>query len=170
MLPSVEGQFVHDLVKDALYAAENAAITAHCTLRLITERLPVTLQGCPVLVIGWGRIGKCLAQLLRNVGAKVTVAARKETDRAILCALGYSCCPTHGLQPEGYRVIVNTATAPVLPYVCPEQLAIDLASEQMLSGSEVLHARGLPGKLAPESSGALIARSVLRILKSEGIL
>ena len=46
------------------------------------------LADCKVLVIGWGRIGKCLAALLKGLEADVTVVARKETDRAILHALG----------------------------------------------------------------------------------
>lgn len=166
-LPAIYNHTVHDLLQDPLYTAQNASITAHCAVRYAWERLPVTLQACPVLVIGWGRIGKCLAELLRAMGADVAVAARKETDRAMLSALGYRTCPTAPLQAEGYRLIFNTAPAS-LPCQCDDNcLAIDLASTPGLTGKHILHAPGLPGKLAPESSGLLIAKTILRILKEE---
>ena len=160
-----------DLLQDSLYLAENADITAHCAVKLALTKLPVTLRGCHVLVVGWGRIGKCLAELLRNMGAIVTVAARKETDRAMLIALGYDTADTTDL---GYgllrfRVIFNTVPFKVLPadaiqYCAPDCLKIDLASSAGIEGSDVIWARGLPNRDAPESSGTLIARSVLRLI------
>ena len=45
--------------------------------------------------------------------------------------------------------------------------AIDLASEPGMQGKSVIPARGLPGKYAPESSGKLIADTILRVLKEE---
>lgn len=149
-----------DLLKDPFYIAQNAGITAHCAIRVAMENLPVTLDGQPVLVVGWGRIGKCLAKLLRGLGAAVTVAARKETDRAMLTALGYPAAP---ISCQGaYRVIFNTAPEMILPDCPADALKIDLASQPGLGGEGVIHARGLPGKYAPESSGALIARTVLK--------
>ena len=166
-LPPLKDHRVHDLLQDPLYTAQNACITAHCAVRYALERLPVILQDCTVLVIGWGRIGKCLANLLRAMGAQVTVAARKEADRAMLSALGYRTCTTAPLQAEGYRVIFNTAPAPVPCEITKDCLAIDLASVPGLTGEHILHAPGLPGKLAPHSSGELIAQSILQILKKE---
>ena len=85
----LEGYRKFDLLSDPYYLSQNANITAHCALRLAMDSLPVTLAGCPILVIGWGRIGKCLGQLLRQLGAHVTVSARKDSDRAALLSLGY---------------------------------------------------------------------------------
>lgn len=161
-----------DLLQDSLYLAENADITAHCAVKLAMTKLPVTLQGCHVLVIGWGRIGKCLAKLLKNMGAIVTVAARKESDRAMLSALGYDTENVRclGYSLVRYRVIFNTVPFMVLPsesiqFCAPDCLKIDLASVPGMDASDVIWARGLPNKDAPESSGKLIARSVLRLRK-----
>lgn len=159
-----------DLLKDPLYAAENAHITACCALKLTMQKLPVILTGQKVLVIGWGRIGKCLSVLLRQLGAHVTVAARKETDRATLISLGYQAVDTVHLDPSPYRVIYNTAPAMVLPHCGGTALKIDLASRLGIGGLDVVWARGLPGRDAPESSGDLIARSVLRHIQKGGIL
>ena len=158
-----------DFLQDEAYLAENAAITAHCALGIAIGQLPVTLDGCETLVIGWGRIGKCLAPLLKGVGAKVTVAARKEADLAILSATGYESVEICNIDVQKYRLIINTVPAPVLDgtAAAAHTVLLDLASKRGISGQKVLWARGLPGKNASESSGALIARTVLRYLGKE---
>lgn len=169
-VPALESYFRADLLQDPLYLSENAGITAHCAVKLALSRLPITMKDCPVLVIGWGRIGKCLASLLKNMGANVTVAARKPADKAMLYALGYgteqSDALSYGLMR--YRVIFNTVPAPVISagqaiYCGPDCLKIDLASKRGIAGEDVLWARGLPGKDAAETSGNLIARTVIRL-------
>ncbi len=158
-LPALTGYRVVDLLKDPLYVSENASITAYCAICLAMSKLPVTLKDCPCLIIGWGRIGKCLARLLKAMDAKVTVFARKETDRAMLAALGYNAADT--LLPQSYRLIFNTAPELLLPDCPGNALKIDLASIPGITGPDVLWARGLPGKDAPESAGSLMAQRIL---------
>lgn len=158
-----------DLLQDADYLALNANITAHCAIKVALNKMQTILDGCRVLVIGWGRIGKCLAQLLRQMGAEVTVCARKESDRSMLRALGYETADFGAVNLQNYRIIYNTVPSMVFPD-CPKgALKIDLASKLGLGGDDVIWARGLPGKEAPESSGALIARSVIPILREESL-
>lgn len=165
-IPVLEGYRKIDLLQDPEYLAKNAAITAHCALKLALPYLDVTLEGCPVLILGWGRIGKCLARLLKVLGAEVTVAARKEADRAMLKALGYRAVEFDALSKmlHGFRLIYNTVPERILsesttfPTDC---VKIELASRPGLPG-EAIDGRGLPGKLAPESSGRLIAETILR--------
>ena len=164
-LPPMPQHKIIDLLTDPVYVAENAYITAHCAVRLMMEKLPTSLRDCKILVIGWGRIGKCLASLLQRMEANVTVAARKEADRAILQALGYHAI--HPGETGDFRVIFNTVPAPVPCDCTPDCLKIDLASTQGISCADVIHATGLPGKDAPEASGNLIARTVLQLLKEE---
>ena len=165
-----------DLLDDPIYVTENARITAHCAVRLAMQTLPVTLWNCPVLVIGWGRIGKCLGQLLKAMGALVTVAARKASDRAMLSALGYDSVDTHmlGNSLSRYRVIFNTVPVMLLSKEDLQQSAKDclkfeLASQPGMDGEDIRQALGLPGKYAPETSGELIAQTVLRLLSQEGV-
>lgn len=177
MHPSLQGYPTIDLLKDPLYVAENAAITADCALRVAGRRLQTVFRGCPILVIGWGRIGKCLAAQLLALGADITVAARKGSDRAILQALGYRAVDPGQLNEtlSEYRVIFNTAPAPVLSdaqvrHCRNDCLKIELASTDGIAGANVIPARGLPGKEAPESSGKLIAQTIFRILaKKEAV-
>ena len=168
--PALEGYTTVDLLRDPLYLAENALITAHCAIKLALNRLPTTLYNQSVLVVGWGRIGKCIASLLRCMGARVSVAVRSESDRAILNALGFDAIDTavQGYELVRFRVLFNTAPEMVfnkeaLQYCREDCLKIDLASRPGLEGNNILWARGLPGKDAPEASGELIAKTVLRL-------
>lgn len=168
--PALDGYHKVDLLRDARYVARNAAITADCAIRIAAREIPVIFEDCAVLVVGWGRIGKCLASQLKAMGARVTVACRKESDRAMAEALGY------GTEDSGrllhslcrYRLIFNTAPSPVLTQAqlahCREDcVKIDLASQPGIEGENVIRALGLPGKLTPESSGLLIAKTVIRL-------
>lgn len=169
--PELSGYRCKDLLKDEDYLAKNAAITAHCAVQTAAQQLPVTLEDCPILVIGWGRIGKCLSALLRSCGCHVSIAARKASDRAMIRALGYEAEDPHHLLPilRCYRAIFNTVPSPILSQDQPAHcradcVKIELASSPGIAGDDVISALGLPAKLAPESSGKLIARSVLHLL------
>ena len=162
-----------DLLRDPEYVAQNASITASCAIMIAAQKLPVTLPLASVLVIGWGRIGKCLTHQLKGMGADPIVAARKESDRAILRALGYRTASIHSLRQilPAVRILFNTAPAPVLREEdfadAPGCLKIDLASSPGIICPDTIHARGLPGIHAPESSGQLIADTVCRLLMEE---
>lgn len=168
--PALEGYKTVDLLRDQRYLARNAWITAECALQLAAPRMGSTFRDSPVLVIGWGRIGKCLGKLLQSFGCDVTVAARKEQDRAILEALGYHAVDTVALEvclPE-WRLVFNTVPHPIAAGIAqagPDCVWIDLASKKGLEAENVIWARGLPGKYAPESSGKLIAETVMRFYK-----
>lgn len=169
---SVHGYSAIDLLQDAQYVARNAAITADCAIRVARERMDMIWRGCPVLIIGWGRIGKCLADQLKALGANITVAARKEADLAIARALGFEAASSLALNPSGYRVIFNTVPAAVLSKeqckVCDSNaLKIELASKPGIEDSNVVSALGLPAKYAPESSGKLIADTFIRLLQGK---
>ncbi len=174
--PALQGYKTMDLLQDGLYLAKNAAITADCAIRVASDQLPLVWEGCPVLIIGWGRIGKCLAAQLKALGATVTVAARKAPDRDILRALGYGAENTETMRHSlsAFRVIFNTVPAPVLSDAqlrhCRRGcLKIELASHPGIAGDNVISALGLPGKLAPESSGQLMAQSIIRLFAEQEV-
>lgn len=162
-----------DLLQNPDYLAKNAAITAECALRAAAPCLKSTYAESPALILGWGRIGKCLAQKLRALGCAVTVAARKESDRALLKALGYESVDFSQVpgKLKQFRVLFNTVPQPPLDMddmdLRKDGIAIDLASLPGLPGKDVIPARGLPGKYAPETSGRLIAQTLHNFYKEE---
>ena len=154
-----------DLLKDPYYLQENAAITAQCALKYGDIQ-----PGMKVLVIGWGRIGKVLAILLKDLGADVTVGLRKEKAWQEAEWAGLRPVWMQQWKAREFDVVYNTVPASVLfSGECREDaVLIDLASTEGIFGKDVIRARGLPGKDAPEESGALIAKTVLRYaLKKE---
>ena len=162
-----------DFLKDPLYLAKNAAITAQCAVKIIEDHVCSTLSNTPILVIGWGRIGKCLQRLLVQSGADVTVAARNPTDLAMVNALGNRSIHTSNIQEElpHYKAVLNTVPEMILPdmEIMPDCVALELASSPGMAGKNIINGRGLPGKLAPEASGELIAKTFIRLsLGKEG--
>lgn len=166
--PSLKDYPTIDFLSDAYYLAQNAAITADCALKVAYPLLKTCWSDTPTLILGWGRIGKCLVRLLKGIGCPVTVVVRRESDRVILQALGLHAIAfdelPHLSQP--FRLLFNTVPAP-LPDM-PEMescIRIELASQSGLTGNEVVIARGLPGAYTPESSGRLIAETFYRLWK-----
>ena len=173
-----------DLYGSEPLSTANACLTAEGALQLAMENSPISLHGAKCLVIGYGRIGKCLAQKLCGLSADVTVAARKIADRSLAEAMGHLSDQTgiylHGLQQ--YDFIWNTVPAEVLSSeqlekISPNCLLLDLASRpggfspmrcQEL-GLHFCSAPGLPGRCSPKSAGILYAQSILSILNQEGV-
>ena len=158
---------VVDFLQDPYYLAENAAITASCTLEIVEKELGKAIPGCNILIVGWGRIGKCLCRLFEKEGAYITVAARKDRDRAMIRALGCGSIPIEdaAVQTEHFDLIINTVPAMVLPDIRTKDhtLVLELASKPGMSGKNIRNCKGLPGKLAPELSGQLIAKTFIRL-------
>lgn len=175
--PSLADYNCIDLLTDEIYLGKNAAITADCALPILMQALPVTLPDCPILIVGWGRIGQCLALKLKALEADVTIAARREESRAMAGALGFSVIDTDMpcFTLRRYRAIINTVPTPLL---CRHQVdccrvdcvKLDLASVKGIYGDDVIWARGLPGKDAPETSGELIAKTVIRLISQKEVL
>ena len=160
-----------DLLQDETYLRQNAAITADCAIRIAAPLLNTTWQDSPALILGWGRIGKHLSQILKSIKCPITVAARSERDRYILKSLGYDTLDISSAKERigNYRVLFNTVPAPIIDSSTsdstPHCIKIDLASCKGVDGQDVISARGLPGIHAPESSGKLIAETFLRLWK-----
>ena len=170
-----------------LYGSEplttaNAALTAEAAVFLAMERLPIALEGTNCLVIGFGRIGKLLAQKLRSLGAEVCVCARNAGDRAMAEAWGCKSDKT-GLYRRGlsdYAVIFNTVPRQILSSHQLEQLSKDCLLIELASapggfsletckalGLQSVAAPGLPGKYAPKTAGILYAQSILAFPEGE---
>ena len=166
--PKLDTYRTIDFLQDNVYIAANAAITADCAIQVAVQHLTTTFADSPALIIGWGRIGKCLAQILKSLGCNVTVAARKEQARAMLAALGYSAIDIPDIEKNlfRYRLIYNTVPEKILDTgSCKNCVKIDLASRRGMIGDDVIWARGLPGIYAPETSGKLIAHTFTRLIQ-----
>lgn len=171
-LQSLSGCKSLDLLQDPGFLTENAEITAQCAIHLAQDMLEPSLRGISVLVIGSGRIGKSLCRLFHAPGASVTLCARNPhaLAEAKLCGIHTMTVPRNSACPTGFDLVCNTVPAAVFSSpLTDSQKAIDLASVQGLFGRQVKWARGLPGKMAPRATGALIARTLLQFWKEESV-
>ena len=165
-IPILSGYRTVDFLQDPYYLASNAAITAECAVQMMAARTDIPYRS--ILILGWGRIGKCLGKILQEKGAQVTVAARREEDLAMLQALRFKTAQIRSISKNltQYDIIANTVPAMVLPEMAarPDAVILELASKPGMQGENIISARGLPGKMAPEASGNLIAETFLRLM------
>ena len=183
--PVVKNMFTDCKIETADYLEReelnvlNAVPTAEGAVQIAMEELPRTISGLDVLVLGAGRIGKVLVKILHGLGAGITVAARKYSDLAWAEIAG--CKTVHiaklPFSPLDYDLMFNTVPAAVLDEEAlgrlgKDALVIDLASKPggvdfdaaRRLGIKVVWALSLPGKVAPVTSGEIIAHTVLNIL------
>ena len=162
-------------------AVMNAIPTAEGAVSIALKQMPSSLHGANCLVVGYGRIGKYLSRLLAGCGASVTVSARRPGDIAWIEANGFHAVQTAEIDRHiaDKVLVINTVPAPVLGktalrHLGQNALIIDLASAPggvdiaaaKLYDIKVIPALSLPGKVAPVTAGAAIARTVTNLLLS----
>ena len=163
---------VTDLLRDPVVKASNGRLTAEAAVELTAERLEDSLFEQPCLVLGYGCVGKPLADLLMALHASVTVAARRASARAEAVQSGFRACCFDCL-PAMQRVIFNTVPAAVLTPAAldafgTECLWVELASvpgglpTDYEPGFQVIRANSLPGRRLPRSAAATLLDGILR--------
>lgn len=180
---NARGLILRDYFAREELAIANAVPTAEGAIQIAMEELPITLYDARVLVIGFGRVGKLLAQRLSGLGARVTVSARTYRDLAWIEACGYGAERTDQLEGWlcGYNLIINTVPAqvlngPLLADLSPGCLVIDLASKPggvdfeaaARLGVRAIWALSLPGKVAPVTSGKILRDTIYHMLQELG--
>ena len=160
--------------------AAMAMITAENAVQVAMGNLSRTLFDTEILIIGYGKIGAQLARILRGMGCRVSVSARKPQALDHIEMTGMRALETGSLGAGLYDfgLIFNTVPAMVLPHerlrhINPDALIVDLASKPggvdfysaARLGLNVVHALGLPGKLSPVSAARAIEKEVFRLLE-----
>lgn len=172
-------QLIDPLTREEL-AVLNAVPTCEGAVQILLGEREETLWNSRILVLGFGRIAKLLAQRLTGFGALVTVAARRSEVRALAAALGYRTLEISAMQGavSGFEVLVNTVPALVVDQTMvdllrPDAFVLDLASAPGGVDFEALGkrkirtvwARGLPAKCAPKTAGRFLGQMVLKIME-----
>ena len=175
-----QGLQTADIMQRRGFTVGNAALTAEGAVEKLMASSPRSLWGSSVLVTGWGRIAKILSLRLFALGARVTVAARKEGDRAMAQALGLEALDFPAL-PEalgGFDFIVSSVPEqgrgePERGGIRRDALLLELASapggfephraEEL--GLTALAAPGLPGLCAPYTAAELMKEAIYSIIR-----
>ncbi len=169
-----------DITQEESFAILNAIPTAEGAIQRAMEMTDITIHRSKVLVMGYGRIGKSLSRMLRGIGAKVTVEARKEEDLSWILENGYK--PVHLKDLEtvlpDQDIIFNTIPHLILDKEkltkinkrtviidvssYPGGVDFDAAKELGIKTSLDL---GLPGIVAPRTSAEIIYKIMMDYLQ-----
>lgn len=81
---------VIDLMNYEDFSIKNSAATSEGAIKKAIEMTDFTLNNSNILILGFGRIGKCLARNLSGFGANIYCEARKKRDIALIRTMGYN--------------------------------------------------------------------------------
>ena len=176
---------VIDVMKSEKLAVLNTIATAEGTIELMIANTDTIIFDSNVLILGFGRVAKTLANRLKGLVKSITCASREDDELAWIEVYGYEKlnlndfvkCQESKKCLENYNVIINTIPSMIfdaekLQYVNKEVLLIDLASnpggidkeETKKQGLKLIHALGLPGKVAPKSSARFIKDIIYEVV------
>lgn len=163
----------------------NAIPTAEGALSIALNESTETLNGCKTAVLGYGRIGKILGNMLKSLDSDVTILHRSNKDDAWCSAFGISSANIRDIKSvlKEKKIIFNTVphvllTKDILKELRKDVIIIDLASapggvdyeEGKKLGLNIIKALSLPGKLSPVTAGKAIHKSISNIIYDNKLL
>lgn len=166
-----------DLWKDPLLLKENAWLTAEAAVGSAMARLQTAITGLKCMVVGYGRIGRALTEILTGLNAQVTVMTGSASKLSLVEAAGADGSLYSDMQRclPGQKLIFSTPPALMidafkLKMVDSDALIIDLASPPFgvdmeaaqMMGLHVVRESGLPGRWCPLSAARAIYNAVVR--------
>ena len=153
----------------------NAKITAEGVVAELLQISPISLEGQQVLITGFGRCAKTIAQKLTVLGANVVILARSESAREEAFAMGYKAYdfPYGTHLATQTNTLINTVpslvvTKEILEKLPKDAIVLDIASKP--GGVDFLAAKqfgisaklslGLPGIYTTKSSAILLKKAI----------
>lgn len=167
----------YDFLEDEKVAQKNALITAEATIAEILRNGQYSISGQKVIVTGYGRCGREIANLLHRMGAKVTVFARSKEARILARRDGHNAVDFSYGPEEMYGAysIINTVPACVVTETMIAEMHKDAIIYDIASlpggtdleaakkhGIPVIQALGLPGIYTTKSSAKILADAIQR--------
>ena len=176
-----KGIKVFDFFEDEAIAILNAIPTAEGAIQTAMQESDKTIFNSKCLVLGYGRCGKILANMLKGIGANVTATYRKQIDYAYINAYGLNSINLYNIENiiNDFDFIFNTIPYEILdknilPKVNKQTIIIDLA--QAPGGVDYNCARdlnlkaiycpSLPGRVAPYTAGEILKDALLDYCKN----
>lgn len=169
------------LFKQKKAAILNAVPTAEGVLELAMRHTSRTINKSNVLVLGYGNVGREVANLFKNVGANVFISIRNSSNNNNIKKEEVSLFDLKLLKKNINQmdICINTIPAYILTKEILDEVKqttpiIDVASDPggtnfkyaKKQSLTAIHALGLPGKIAPETAGEIMASIIMEYLKS----
>lgn len=167
---------------DEAFVAKNAYLTAEGALSYIIQNTDISIRHMPVLVMGYGRVGKSVVKVLKDNHAFVSVATGDNTESALASIFADRAfsLTEYASSVSEYSTIVNTIPQIILKgdifkLIDKDCFLLDLASspggidsaEAERQRLKYMAAPGVPGKLSPKTAALFIKESILKRLKTK---
>lgn len=168
-----------DINKREDFAYLNAVPTAEGAINIAISECEYSLFHGKILITGFGRVAKILADRLKGLRCNVTIAARSLKDLSYAKALGLSTVNINNIADsiENYELIFQTVPSMILSdkiinKMSNKAIIIELSSKSAgtdylyaeKQSIKVIHAQSLPEKVAPITAGNILTESVLSII------
>ncbi|WP_114352658.1 dipicolinic acid synthetase subunit A [Saliterribacillus persicus] len=160
-------------------AIYNSIPTAEGAIMLTIKHTNITIQHANVFLLGLGRVGTTCVQKFKALGANVWSVSKNKEDLARADVMGVTPLPLEQLSAHIHAadIVINTIPAKVLTkkeiqLMGSQAVILDLASKPggtdfsfaKARGVEAIHALGLPGIVAPKTSGEILANAIKEML------
>jgi len=170
------------MMKDKDVVSSNAIPTVEGIIADVIVNTESTIHDTNFLVFGYGNIGQVLVKYLRLLGANVTVSVIEDRDKEILDSVGIGSFYSNNVSDlvksiGSVDVIINTVPSCVIDnslvkYINRDCYVLDIASHPHGIDREVLDEffiknklyLGIPGKVAPKTSGKILSRKINSVL------
>lgn len=153
-------------------AIYNSIPTAEGAVMLAIQHTDITIHNANVSVLGLGRIGMTIAKTFKALGANVSVGVREKANLARTFELGMKPFSIENIKEamKSADLVINTipakvVTSNVLTEMKQHAFILDLASKPggvdfdyaEKRGLKAMLVPGLPGMVAPKTSGKILA-------------
>jgi dipicolinate synthase subunit A len=168
-----------DILQREDFSVLNAIPTAEGAIQIALQETSFTLNSSNILITGYGRIGKVLANMLKGLGANVFISTKQSFDNAYSVAFGFSSINLCDIKKQIHKMDIAINTVPekvinkdILETMNKDTLIIDLASKPggvdfdkaKELGIKTIWALSLPGKVAPLTSAKIIRDIIFNII------
>ena len=161
------------------FAYLNAIPTAEGAIATALNNSDTSLFYSKILITGFGRVSKILADRLLGLKCKVTIAARSDRDLSLATALGYDAMHIKDLENtiENFDIVFQTVPSLILSQnllkkMNKNTLIIELSSKSVgtdtnfakTNGNNLINAAALPEKVSPNTAANILTLCVLKII------
>ena len=161
------GKNAINYAKDEAFLKENAYLTAEGAICLYYMQMMETLLDKKIVILGYGRIAKYLAKMLKGQGAIVYAYARRSEVKREMLLDGISSIELEEINSINPSAIFNTIPFEIYKYET-KATKIELASVNGFKyKGNVINGGGLPGKMFPKTAAEIIYKAIKPILTAK---
>lgn len=173
-----------NLWADERLLVENAWLTAEGAVSAAMNTCRKALKDCHCMIIGWGRIGRALTEILVGMNVRTTVASRSEKGRCCANERGAESVSTYNVAKAlpGKDIVFSTPPDRVLGERELQQVdrnvmiidlssaphGVDLEATNRL-GLKCWREPGLPGRYCPVSAAMALLQAMIRSERKERV-